>query len=31
MAPDRGAEWVGGSFDPAEFDIEEVNARLART
>jgi Plasmid pRiA4b ORF-3-like protein len=21
-------EWVGGSFDPAKFDLEEVNARL---
>jgi hypothetical protein len=23
-------EWVGGSFDPAKFDVEEVNARLGR-
>ena len=23
-------EWVGGSFDPAEFDLEDVNARLHR-
>jgi hypothetical protein len=23
-------EWVGGSFDPAKFDLEDVNARLRR-
>ena len=23
-------EWVGGSFDPAEFHLEDVNARLGR-
>jgi hypothetical protein len=23
-------EWVGGSFDPDAFDVEEVNQRLQR-
>jgi hypothetical protein len=24
-------EWVGGSFDPAEFDVDQVTSRLSRT
>ena len=27
---DRLLEWVGGPFDPAEFELAEANARLQR-
>ena len=26
---DETKEWIGGDWDPAEFDIDKVNRRLA--